>query len=290
MTVHLNSGLQYFEFAGAQFALDYQCASENPTHLLVLVNGYQRTRLDFRAFRKKLEKLCPHVATVAFDNRYCGETKVTERDAEFSIDVMAKDTFVIAEAFMHKLNLKSFSLLGISMGGMIVQSLAGSLPYSIVENLFLVSTTCGGQGRTWSRPVTDPSQLKYENKNINFELTKKNMSRYFANKFLNNSPLLFEMMCKNIIKNSNKKEEEHFANMQFNVSVKFDGVHFLNKINAKQTVIFSGDEDKIIPIENAHYLNSHISNSKLVIYQQVGHLILIEEPELFVQDTSCFFL
>jgi hypothetical protein len=105
--INLNSDLQYLDFAGAQLALDYQCAVERPTHLFVLVNGYQRTRLDFRAFRKKLAKLAPHVATVAFDNRYCGETVVVN-NTELSIELMAQDTYAIATVFMHKLNLKSF--------------------------------------------------------------------------------------------------------------------------------------------------------------------------------------
>lgn len=299
-TLTLNSGLQYFQFAGAEIAFDYQCAVENPTHLLVLVNGYQRTRLDFRAFRKKLS---PHIATIALDNRYCGETKIIEQVEPFSVEVMAKDVYAIACFFMQKLNLKSFSLLGISMGGMVVQTLASLLPSfisaqqdakldakGILDNLFLVSTTCGGVGRTWPRPVDDPTKLKYENKNIDLESTKKNMSRYFADKFLQNSPLLFEMMCKNILKNSISAGDDLGVSEQYRVSAHYDGASLLNKISAKKTVVFSGDEDKIIPVGNAYYLHNNIQNSELIIYPQVGHLILIEEPEQFVKDVASFFL
>ena len=57
-----------------------------------------------------------------------------------------------------------------------------------------------------------------------------------------------------------------------------------------KTIIITGDEDKIIPYENSVYLNSNINNSKLIVYKNVGHLILIEEPEIFVQDIASFFL
>jgi pimeloyl-ACP methyl ester carboxylesterase len=155
--------------------------------------------------------------------------------------------------------------------------------------LYLVSTTCGGIGRTWFRPVEDPSKLKYENKNVDLDSIKKNMSRYFADRFLKNSSLLFEMMCKDMLKNSNKEEIDDRARRQFDVSVNFDKANLLNKISAKKTIIFSGDEDKIIPMQNAVYLNQHIANSKLVLYPEVGHLILIEEPEQFVQDIALSF-
>ena len=289
----LISGLQFLSFQGAEIALDYQCETEQPTHLLVLVNGFQRNRLDYRAFRKKWAKIAPHVATVAFDNRYCGETNVNA-EALFSLETMVQDTHAVASVFMEKLNLKTFSLLGISMGGMIAQTLASLLPYGTLDNLFLVSTTCGGIGRTWSKPVENPSALKYENKNVDLESTKKNMSYFFAEKFLKNSPLLFEMMCKSMLISKEKGDKNNntdkAASKQFSVSVTFDRAQFLNQISAKKTCIFSGDEDKIIPYANSLYLNQHIPGSTLITYKDVGHLILIEEPEQFVQDVGSYFL
>ena len=287
--IQLNSQTQFFSVEGAQLALDYQCGEEPPTQLLVLVNGFQRSRLDFRAFRKKIHKLCPHVATVAFDNRYCGETIV--ESPELSIEIMAKDIQSIAKAFCEKLDLHKYSVLGISMGGMISQMLAGSIESNHLENLFLVSTTCGGEGRTWPASVKDPSKIQFREKNTDLESTKANMRRYFGDQFLKGSPLLFDMMCKNIYAAAQKdsKNSEN-ASRQFDVSHHFNGVPFLRQISAEKTVVISGDEDHIIPVQNAFYLSQHIQNSELIIYPHVGHLILIEEPEKFVTDVSAFFL
>jgi pimeloyl-ACP methyl ester carboxylesterase len=289
--INLKSGLQYFNTSDAQIALDYECATEHPTHLFILVNGFQRTRLDFRAFRKKLMLLAPHVATVSLDNRYCGETKVTE-DSELTCELMSQDVLAISKLFMEKLNLTNFSLLGISMGGMIAQHLASTMPQHVIQNLFLVSTTCGGVGRTWSRPIEHPSQLKYENKNVDIESTQKNMSRFFANKFLKNSPFLFEMMCKNILKSDSKngQRNEIAAKKQYEVSVQFDVSSMLSNIQAQKTIIISGEEDRIILLANSQYLHQHIQDSQLIVYPEVGHLILIEEPENFVKDVASYFL
>lgn len=285
----LKPGLQFFNFEGAEIALDYQCTIERPSQLLILVNGFQRTRQDFRAFRKKFEIRCPHVATVSLDNRYCGETKVNEKNP-LTHERLAQDIFAIAKIFMEKLNLNSFSLLGISMGGMVSLTLASMLPEGVLNNLFLVSTTAGGVSRVWRKNI-DPSLLKYENKNTDLESTKKNMALYFADRFLKNSAFLFEMMCKSMLRPSqtNEIDTNFAAEQQFNISINFDGVSFLNKIKAKKTIIISGDEDKIVPLGNATYLSKNISNSQLIVYPEVGHLILIEEPEKFVLDVASFF-
>jgi pimeloyl-ACP methyl ester carboxylesterase len=270
-------------------AFDYQSSQEKPSHLLILVNGFERTRQDFRAFRKKLSTLSPHIATIALDNRYCGETKIQNTSEPCTIQTMAQDVQALAHAYMHELNLKTYSVLGISMGGMISQTLASLESPHRIENLFLVSTTAGGSGRTWPSSIIDPKLLKYENKNKDLESTKKNMAKYFAHKFLNSSHLLFEMMCKNIVSQNSNKENTARSNIQFDISVHFDGVTKLRNISAQKTIIISGNEDHIIPLENALYLYKNIENSFYIIYENVGHLILIEEPNKFVQDVASFF-
>ncbi|APJ03898.1 alpha/beta fold hydrolase [Silvanigrella aquatica] len=282
--LHQGEGVQFLDFEGAQIAFDFQSAKAPCEKLLVLVNGYQRNRMDFRAFRKKIEKLSPQTATLALDNRYCGQTTVSSSNP-LTVIRMARDVSALAAFYCKILNLKDFSLLGISMGGMIAQTLAAG--NENVENLFLVSTTAGGLGRTWPVAVKDPSSLEYKNHYENLDSTKKHMERYFGARFLKSSTLLFDMMCKTLVK-SNTGEMNESAKTQFLASSTFDGVENIAKIKAK-TLIVSGDEDQIIPLENAHYLSNNIAHSSLVVYPEVGHLILIEEPEKFANDI-CEFL
>ncbi len=286
LELHTGEGLQFLEFEGAKIAFDFQPSKESCQNLLVLVNGYQRNRLDFRAFRKKIEKLSPHTATLALDNRFCGQTIVSSSEP-LTITRMAKDVLALSAFFCKALSLNSFSLLGISMGGMIAQTLASG--NSCIDKLFLVSTTSGGTGRTWPVEVKDPTTLEYKSSYETLESTKKHMRRYFGERFLKSSPLLFEMMCKTLVKaNSESLEIGDGAKIQFYASSTFDGVKCLSNIKAK-TLVVSGDEDHIIPLENSHFLSKQIPNCLLIVYNEVGHLILIEEPEKFANDI-CKFL
>ncbi len=285
--VLLQDGLQFFEFAGAKIAFDYQPATEPVEKILVLVNGYQRSRLDFRAFRKKLEKLSPNIATLALDNRYCGQTEVLDSNRALTVEQMAADVVALAHLFCNKLKLNSFSVLGISMGGMIAQTLAAHCDQ--VSDLILVSTTAGGRGRTWPRTGTAPSNLTYKNHYENLESTQKHMQRYFGTKFLKGSPLLFDMLCKTMLKSKAEEsaDRKKDAEIQFYASSAFDGVEQLSNIKTK-TLIVTGDEDQIIPLENSSFLSNNITAADLLTYSAVGHLILIEEPEKFAQDIAQF--
>lgn len=288
--------MEYFEHKNAKIAYDFTPASspDAAKKLLVLVNGYGRTRLDFRAFRKRIEQLAPHVATLALDNRYCGQTEIlnspeenTENSASL-IDTMAEDVISLARVYLKKINLNSFSLLGISMGGMIIQTAATKAATDEIDNLFLVSTTAGGSGRTWPGHRTSSEGLEYKNPNIDLESTRKNMSRYFGERFLKNSPLVFDMLCKNMLKMNDNLQNQQNAKMQFYAGLNFDGVPQISKIKAKKTVIFTGSDDKIIPKENAEFLNKQIAYSQLIVYPEVGHLILMEEPQKFIQDVLIY--
>jgi pimeloyl-ACP methyl ester carboxylesterase len=74
---------------------------------------------------------------VMFDNRGAGRTDVSIRS--YTINLFIDDT----AGFMNALGISKAHVLGISMGGMIVQELA--LNYSEnVEKLILCSTNCGG--------------------------------------------------------------------------------------------------------------------------------------------------
>lgn len=286
LELHLVEGLQFLEFEGAKIAFDFQPSKDSCKNLLVLVNGYQRNRLDFRAFRKKVEKLSPHTATLALDNRYCGQTTVLSSDP-LTIARMARDVLALSAFFCKILSLNNFSLLGISMGGMIAQTLASG--NSNIDKLFLVSTTAGGKSRTWPIEVKDPTTLEYKSSYETLDSTKKHMRRYFGERFLKSSPLLFEMMCKTLVKTNvgESLESGDSAKVQFYASANFDGVENLSNIKAK-TLVISGDEDYIIPLENSYYLSNNIQFSSLIVYKEVGHLILIEEPEKFANDVFEF--
>ena len=66
----------------------------------------------------------------------------------------------------------------------------------------------------------------------------------------------------------------------------FDSTDWISTLNVKNIFIFTGSEDQVIPPENSSILHDKIPGSKLFLYEEIGHLILIEHPDVFVNDIS----
>jgi pimeloyl-ACP methyl ester carboxylesterase len=262
--------------------------------------------------------LCPQLVTLSLDNRGIGQTTI-ENPGDITLEEMAHDVLELVQRLVEKHGFATWSLLGISMGGMIAQTAAfyasqlqlpspkeqtekgqidNTTRFSLppLSHLFLVSTTAGGDWRVFPPHTPPRSEIKFHKRTAprSLEDVKNQMSRYFGSRFLANSPLLFELFCKNICKLEQEKvssqeisrdtlsEEER----QFYASLHFNGGAFLKKLEAQQIIVYTGDEDGVIPPQNSHYLQQQIPRSRLRVYPRVGHLILIEEPENFAQDVA----
>ncbi|MEY2988179.1 MAG: hypothetical protein RJB13_1700 [Pseudomonadota bacterium] len=278
--------LSFIEHDGAKIAYDYEAARSGvATHLLVLVNGFVRPRADFRAFRKRIHAQMPHLASLALDNRGAGDT---EGGLEgLTVETMAKDAAFLAKTYASALSLSGYHALGISMGGMICQVWAACDP--CVSAVTLVSTTAGGNRRVWPAG-TDEAKARekgFTSWPQDFESMHKRMVRYFGSKFRKSSPLLIEMMVKNMLKSQGEGSAHSKAEAQYNATVSFDGTGYAKRIVCP-TLVLTGTEDEIIPKENADGLCSLILHAKKVELEAMGHLLLIEDPENFVASVRSF--
>ncbi|MEN9827216.1 MAG: hypothetical protein RI953_2961 [Pseudomonadota bacterium] len=285
--LQLSDGVQFVHRNDARIAVDFEGprAGVQAQQLLVLINGFARPRTDFRAFRKRIHAQMDSLATVALDNRGAGETEGGIDN--LSVQEMALDAAFVAQSFASRLGLRKFSVLGISMGGMIAQTLAAQ--DAQVESLVLVSTTAGGGSRIWPQGV-DPEiarQKPFEPWPQDLELMTRRMTRYFGSKFRKSSPLLIEMMVKNMLKSHAVASAQGRARAQYNATVGFDGTAFAQKISCP-TLVLTGIEDEIIPPENSHEICKLISNVRLHVFAEMGHLLLIEDPENFVAQVRNF--
>lgn len=282
-----NGKTQFLEVEGARLAYDVNVQLDDSS-LLVCVNGFQRSRLDFRAFRNRLRQHFPSCATVAIDNCGIGETEITARSA-LTIELMAEDVQMVVDHVLKKLSFDHYFLMGISMGGMISQACAAK--DNKVTKLILISTSAGGKervlpnGKVGSREIPE----NYGGWPLEEEALFKKMKPYFGQKFLEKSPLLVKTMVKNMLRYYHEKSEEggSASQMQYTAVRDFDGTLLLPKIKVP-TLIVSGDEDAVIPPQNSEYLAKHLAQGRISLYPQAGHLLLIEEPEKLVQEISQF--
>ena len=227
---------------------------------VTLVNGHCRPLNDFRMLGRKLTECGYRV--LALDNRGSG---LTQTSAAFSFPDMSAD---VAALWEH-LEIGTTALLGISMGGLIAQALAGGeATQSRVNRLFLVSTTLRQalihrDRRPWSAEAAE---------------VEDKLRPYFSAAFLERNLPLLQGMAKQIAK---AVKQGHFAEQsqqQISAVRGLDLTETASRIRAP-THILHGAADEIIPLTAGVELQAHIKGASLEVFPNAGHLLLAEAPQ-----------
>lgn len=74
---------------------------------------------------------------------------------------------------------------------------------------------------------------------------------------------------------------------QLNAKVKLTDPDYLQPITAP-TLVMWGEKDRLLHVTNATLLAENLTNSKLVVYENIGHAPMIEVPEQSAQDIVAF--
>ncbi|MFX1457184.1 MAG: alpha/beta fold hydrolase [Promethearchaeota archaeon] len=163
----------------------------------------------------------------------------SEHSLELYIDVLRK--------FIKQLDLKEIILAGHSLGGAVIQSYYFKYP-SEVKALFLIGT--GGRLRVL------PSTL---------ETVKKDF------------PLFLETMDNNV-KKEFLKTAPNVCYDDFKICDEFDTLDKTAQIEIP-CLILVGREDIMTPVKYSEFFYKKIKNSELVIIDNAGHLVMIEQPK-----------
>jgi pimeloyl-ACP methyl ester carboxylesterase len=124
--------------------LYYEEAGEGEPLLMVMGLG-----TDHLGWMLQVPEFSKHYRVITFDNRDVGQSK--QADAPYEVTDMARDALALAD----HLELDTFHLLGMSMGGAIAQEMALMAPERL-RTLTLVVTFAGGgnwaveRARLWS--------------------------------------------------------------------------------------------------------------------------------------------
>jgi pimeloyl-ACP methyl ester carboxylesterase len=54
------------------------------------------------------------------------------------------------------------------------------------------------------------------------------------------------------------------------------------------TLIIWGERDELLPLQDGYWLAAAISGSRLIVYEDTGHLVLWEQPERVATDLADF--
>src|SRR3954451_13765497 len=206
--------------------------------------------------------------TVIFDNRDAGQSSIAEGDYE--IADLARDALALADA----LELDTFHLLGVSMGGAIAQEIALQAP-DRVRTLTLAVTFPAGSAyarrlaEVWSARV---AQISHE-QHVDELLLLNHSEAFFDN------PDMVEFIRTAMLNNPHPQPAEAFAR-QLGACSRHDTRDRLGSLTMPVHVI-GGEHDILLPIWKSRELAELIPGSKLTVLPGAPHGLTIERADEF---------
>ncbi len=222
-----------------------------------------------------IEHFSKFFKVILFDNRGAGRTDVP--DGNYSARMMADDTIGLMDA----LDIDKTYLLGFSMGGCIAQEIVLNYPNRITK-LVLTSTWSGpSHGIVTPIPEENPfpkmlpllKQGKFE------EMARILTHSLFPEDYKKRYPHIIEKVVKNY--RAHPPTPKGFEGQSAYVDT-FETYDRLSEINIP-TLIMHGTEDKIVPVENAKVLAENIPNAELILFENTGHGLIIQEYKHWTQ-------
>lgn len=173
--------------------------------------------------------------------------------------------------FLKALDLPKIFLVGHSMGGAIVQTMALNYPEAI-QGIVLVGT--GAKLRVLPA-ILQGIQQDYE------EAVRR------INELAYSPKAPAHLIEQGMIGMKRCRPEVVYGD--FMACDRFDVRKEVNRINLP-TLILCGDEDQLTPVKYSQFLHDHIKGSKLEILPGAGHMVMMESPALFNEKLREFIL
>ena len=244
--------------------IDYYVEGNGPP-LLMIMGWIGHAGLWGEPF---LERLRTQFQTIRLSNRGTGLSDKPGGDV--TIRQMADD----AAGLLRELGIQRAHVLGISMGGMIAQELALNQP-QMVQGLVLGCTNCGP-----AHSVAERAEVRARLERTG-ALTPQESLR----------ELLLTAVTRDFLAAPKPEFWSGIAAGWFAAPTpwetigrhlmaieSFDAYERLPQIRAP-TLIIHGDQDLLIPVENAEVLKERISGSQVRLMPGVGHMFFWEKPE-----------
>ena len=260
----------------------YFPASSPDAPTVVMINGHTRPGSDFQLFAKHLNE-CGYSCLVP-DNRDAGKSLLIDNTEPqpYDLDDMASDVAALCEA----LSIRQFHILGISMGGLISQTVA-ELYAKRTLSLVIISST---------------DNLEYIRNMENnwpeeFTALKAKISAYFTPEFNKKHDLIIEAMVKGTQKEitsgdfiTRAGQQRAAMRRKSNSSDLLDNTtNDTSRTNWHgPTLIVHGTKDLIVPYSHTTGLMTRYKAAQLIAMEGNGHLLIAEKGKELYKCTSLF--
>lgn len=229
---------------------------------MVLINGHTRTSSDFRSFAALLNR--KGYSVLCGDNRGSGKS---ETDSAFSLTDLAEDVQKLIATF----TAPPVHVVGFSLGGAVALTLAAAHPND-VKSIALVSSTA-----TWEDKLPDATAPDFH----------ESLPRYFSPTFFKAQQNFILHFAKDLKKRAEDPKVKQGAKWQ-RAAVQGLDLKPIAKIVEAPALILHGDEDKVVPFKRAAELKGLVANAELFPLKGIGHLPLVECPNLLYDKIADF--
>jgi pimeloyl-ACP methyl ester carboxylesterase len=231
---------------------------------------------DSQSWLPVIEDLSSQYKLILPDNRGTGRTKPME--VVSSISLMADDL----AALIKHLELKNVHVMGHSMGGFIAIDLAARYP-ELLDKLILAGTASSNSMR---------NNILFENWAINI---RKGMDPetwfrelfcwIFTERFFEDQDALDEAV--RIAIDYPFPQSPQAFNNQVKALASYNGSQYLEKIS-NSTLVITGREDLLYPMETARILAANIPGANLAIIDGAAHALFTEQPKTFTDHVLAY--
>jgi pimeloyl-ACP methyl ester carboxylesterase len=218
------------------------------------------------AWWRTVEALRPSMRVITFDHRGVGRSE--SLTYAYTTEALADDAVSILDA----LALERVHIYGFSLGGMVAQQVALRHP-GRVRSLVLGGTHAGGRRVTFPAPEV----LAFFQRRA----TMPSEEAAWASVPYNYAPRSRVEQVDRIADDIARRLQNRFNERAYRAQLLAASLHNcygrLDRIKSP-TLVVHGDQDRIIPVANAHMTAERIPGAELRILDDAGHLYPTEAP------------
>jgi 3-oxoadipate enol-lactonase len=233
---------------------------------LLMIPGFGCNHYPFEGISKPLSE---HFKLIMIHNRGMGLSSPATK--HYELEDLARDAIEV----MAQLGYDKFSVLGISLGGLIAEEVALLAPEKIIK-LCLLCTTGAGKDFVELKPFSEAGLIDF------YEMDP-----------MERSVLLTEATVDQNLKETRPERFNQIVKLRFDNRADLGQVIIQNSaaikylakkkdlsiINAP-TLVLTGDQDRTVSPQNSIILGKIISRSKVAVISGTDHMFALEKPLL----------
>jgi 3-oxoadipate enol-lactonase len=249
--------------------MNYELSGKKDASFVILSHSLGSSLAMWNPQMKALE---PHFQVLRYDIRGHGRSEAPP--GVYTLELLGED----AVALLDVLKIEKVHWIGLSMGGMIGQSVALNYPRRL-KSLALCDTAAAIAPE--AQPIWQERIDAVREKGVESQL-EPTMERWFTPSFLKLNPYMLGVIRKEFLATP--------AQGYLGCIYAIRKLNYLDRLSTIKipTLIMVGEDDLGTPVTASEAMHQRIPSSKLVIIQSARHLSNVEQPEVFNNNLLTF--